>query len=301
MISDAAANEERPFEKIEHWRFYWDWIWSVGPILGCAILCEQVGFYFYPIAIYVIGNRFFRLATLGHEGLHHLISRNVKWNTFLARYLCHFPTISSHSRYKAIHLLHHRYLGEAADPDRYVYEEYPEPFSRWLKRIAIDLATGRIFYEFLEYYTELPERIRVRLGGKPRLLPLVKSDFWEYTIFWIIAFSTITYFDAWRPMLLYYFGPAYLHMPLIQLANGMQHGAFKGRTESRSQADPYWIVDFFIPLDLNMHFEHHQNPRVPHYHLRQYGDDLRRRGLLPDHNRSTLLDSLKIIFNRKSE
>lgn len=270
-------NAESPteFEKIQHWRFYWDWLWSVGPMIAMAWICENIHFGFYFLFLYFLGNRFFRLATLGHEGLHHLISRIPWWNSFLGRYFCHFPVFASHSRYKTIHRLHHRFLGENGDPDKYIYKEFPEPIFAWSKRIIFDLVSLKIIYEFFEYFSEVPERIRLMLGRKPVRLILFKSDFAEYMVFWTSVIIVLSVFGWWKYFFLYWFIPGMVHFPIIQLANGLQHGAFNGPIGSRTLIDPYLIIDFIIPLDLNHHYEHHLNPRIPHYNLRAYGRHLR--------------------------
>lgn len=261
-----------------------------------ALICEKVHFGFYFLFLYFLGNRFFRLDTIGHEGLHHLISKVPWWNTFLGRYLCHFPGFTSHSRYKTIHMLHHRFLGEGRDPDVYLYGEYPERFTDWLKRIVKDILTLRIVYEFFEYFTEVPDKIRQLLGRKSIKLAMYKSDFTEYLIFWISIMTLLTILGGWRLFLLYWLIPAMLHFPLIQLINGFQHGGFKGPTKSRTQSDSFWFIDFIIPLDLSFHHEHHLNPRVPHYNLRAYSQYLRQNSIPDPETQSNLANTIQLIF-----
>lgn len=268
----------------------------MGPIIGMAYICEKVHFGFYFLFLYFLGNRFFRLDTMGHEGLHHLISKVPWWNTFLGRYFCHFPGFTSHSRYKTIHMMHHRFAGEGRDPDAYLYQEFPIRFKDWLKRIVVDLLTLRIIYEFLEYFTDLPDRIRQWRGQKSTKLVMYKSDFAEYMIFWITVAVLLTVFGGWRLFLLYWLIPAWCHLPIIQLINGFQHGGFDGFAKSRTQSDSFWIIDFIIPLDLCFHHEHHLNSRIPHYNLRAYSEFLKNSSSHDPETHSNLLGSLKILF-----
>ena len=295
-MTTNLRNGHDHLEKIQPWRFYWDWLSSTLPILGLAYFCETVSFAAYPIAVYIIGNRFFRLSILGHEGVHGLISRSRRWNDFLARYFCHFPTFISHSRYKSLHLLHHRYLGTQSDPDVYIFEEFPEPFRKWAGRIVVDLLIGRILYHFLAHFSELQERIGALLGRPRHQLAIVRSDFIEYCVFWILLFTAISHWGVWYYATLYYFLPAYLHLPIIQIVNGMQHGAFHEKIGTRSQIVQEWMAELTIPLHLNLHYEHHLNTKIPHYNLPSLSSSLREQQAVPPNCHMSLADSVKILF-----
>lgn len=292
------AKTEKDFERLQHWRFYWDWLSCVGPIVAMALICEKIHFAFYFLFLYFLGNRFFKLAALGHEALHHLISRTPWWNNFLGRYLCHFPTFISHSRYKTIHTLHHRFLGENHDPDLFLYQEFPISLSFWLKTKLKELFTLKIFFDFCEYYTEIPEKIRYLCGQKSSQLKLIRSDFFEFCIFWIFTITVISYFGFWNYVLLYWLLPCLLHLPILQLANGFQHGGFKSKAESRTVTGPQWIINFVIPLELNYHSEHHFNTQIPHYNLKAYAKFLKQKMTVPPgaETHQNLSSSFKSIF-----
>jgi fatty acid desaturase len=286
----------KSFEVVRPWRFWWDWLWTVVPVFGLIYLCEQVSFLFYIPAVYLIGSRIFRLALLGHEGVHGLLFRSSKWNTFVARYLCHFPVMISFSRYRAIHLLHHRFVGEGQDPDGYIYQGYPICFRTWLKRTLVGILIGRALLNFFEYFTEVPVHVRKLFGRPEGRQLLVKSDFSQYLIFWCVVLLTIIYFEAWYYFALYYLVPAYLLMPFNELSNAYQHGAYSGKAQSRSQTLPYGLMEFIFPLHLNFHFEHHLNSRVPHYNLPVYSRALKARNRLPQENVGSFTAATRLIF-----
>ncbi len=288
------------FERLHTWRFFWDWLWCFLPICLMIYVIEVVRFEFYFLFLYFIGNRAYRMSTLGHEGLHHLISKNQELNTFLARYFCHFPTFTSHSRYKNLHILHHRYLGQDMDPDKYLYKDYPKFFKPWILKVIWELVTFRMLFDFAVYYTDLLDIGKFLFRRKNLKLKLVKSDLAQYLVFWTICFSLISIFGLWKYFLLYWVLPIYLHLPIIQLTNGLQHGAFKSLPQARTQVDSFWLIDWFIPLDLNFHYEHHLNPRIPHYKLRKFSNYLVKNGRAPFQNHSTLSESLRLILKRSS-
>ena len=67
----------------------------------------------YPLAVVWIGSRMLGLWVLSHEGLHHLISRDVRVNDALTRLLLAWPIFLSLSGFRRDHLRHHRHLGSA--------------------------------------------------------------------------------------------------------------------------------------------------------------------------------------------
>lgn len=277
----------KDFETLQPWRFAWDWLWTIGPIVILIWFCEKIYFGLYPIAALIIGNRLFRLATLGHEGLHHLISRNTFLNNFLARYLCYFPVFISFARAKSLHMLHHRFLGEGKDPDHYLFSEYPLSFYKWIRRILRDMLTMKILHDYFSYYSELIDRRRIAL---------YKSDLTNYLLFWFTCGIGIYYFNLGLHFLLYWLVPLFFQLPLIQLVNGFQHGAIAKPLTSRSVIEPSWLIEALIPLDLNFHSEHHLNPRVPHYHLCRYSAFLNNNSTDLELNRSSLAQTLREVF-----
>lgn len=265
------TQETAEFEKLQPWRFAVSWGLPVVTVSLMIYACEELSFKLYPLALFIIGACFFRIAVLGHEGLHHLICANKSLNTFLGRYFCHFLVFTSHSRYKNIHSLHHRYTGLAQDPDAYLYREFPLPFRMWLRRILWDLLSLRMLVDFFSYFTDIADFLKIHLLRRPApRLSYYRSDLLQFTLFWSFFCVLFSLTGTWKYFLLYWVAPAYLFLPIIQLSNGIQHGAYSGPIESRTLLAPWWILSWLLPVDLNYHYEHHLNPHVPHYRLKDY-------------------------------
>jgi fatty acid desaturase len=271
-------------EKINSFRFLIDFLTGWIPIFIMIYLSEKISFWFYILALPVIINRQVSLVLLGHEGAHGLLAKNILLNNFLSRYLFHFPGFISHSHYKAIHLLHHRFVGTQRDPDIYLYDKYPMSFLNWMKTTIKSYLNGSIFYYFVNYFTELADQFR-RLIGKTssRDQKIVRSDFFEYIIFWFIAFLTIHHYGLWSQFFIYWIIPVVLSMPYIQFHNVLEHGVMDKEAlySSRTIVGNYFFIEALMPRHLNYHLEHHLNDRIPHYNLSDYSKLLTERLIDP--------------------
>lgn len=70
------------------------------------------------LAIFMVGAGQHQLTGLGHEGSHHSLFRNKKWNEFASDVLCMFPVYSSTHFYRLQHLAHHQFVNDPEkDPD----------------------------------------------------------------------------------------------------------------------------------------------------------------------------------------
>lgn len=261
------------FEKLQTGRFIWDFLSIWIPIGGAYLLSEKVSFWFYPLSLFIIAHRQVANALMGHEGAHGLLAQNRRFNDILARYLFHFPALISHSRYKSLHMLHHRFLGQKHDPDTFLYTGYPMRIGDFLKISLSRYFTGASVYFFANYFTELPKMIRRTLRIKYARDPHnIKSDFLGYCLFWTSALFVIHMTGFWREFLLYWIVPVILSIPWIQFQNALEHGALKLEAQefSRSILTPYPLVALMLPKNLNCHLEHHLNPHVPHYRLQPF-------------------------------
>ncbi|MBM4362494.1 MAG: fatty acid desaturase, partial [Deltaproteobacteria bacterium] len=73
-----------------------------------------------PLAFFQ-GTRINALNVLVHEGSHHSLAASRRANVLLANLAAGYPILFDAAGYRHVHAAHHRYLGEAADPDRPLY------------------------------------------------------------------------------------------------------------------------------------------------------------------------------------
>lgn len=84
----------------------------------------------FVLAVFIVGVHQHRLAVLGHESAHGLISKNKKLNRLLANAFVFWPLCLNYDAYKSFHLKHHRYNGTSKDPEL----EHKAIFNQWKTR-----------------------------------------------------------------------------------------------------------------------------------------------------------------------
>jgi fatty acid desaturase len=247
--------------------------------IGCAISLSEWHFYFYPLSALVIANRQFALTLLGHEALHKTLLRSAFWNDFAGRYFCHFPLFMSFARYRRKHMLHHGLVGTSADPDLGLYDFYPD--EKIAARILRNFLTLKLFYQFFEYYSDIPGFIAGRLPRSDGSA-FSQNDFGRYMVFQIASIGTLVFCGLGKGLLLYWILPLLVALPYIFVVGGIQHGPLRKNDESKQRSrtvtGPKWIMEMCLPVDINFHGEHHLFPAVPHAHLRRLSRDLEGRG-----------------------
>ncbi|MCM2282618.1 MAG: fatty acid desaturase [Bdellovibrionaceae bacterium] len=249
-------------------RHRYAWIHALTIVATFAVsiwLCEFVSFWFYPFAIFLIGSRIFALSLIGHECVHGLLFRSPKWNSFVGRWLCHFPCLISHSHFGRIHLLHHRYLGETVDPDLYIYQKSWSSPSAWVWNQLTDILTLRSFFAFQSYSNGLPQRL---LGKYPFR---GQSDHGLFVLFWIVIVGAFASTDGLEYLILYWLVPYITWGPWVLLVNHFHHyhdgGVRAGFSRDLIFQNRVW-EELLFPLSINFHHAHHMQPHLPHYELR---------------------------------
>ena len=266
------------------WRPAWDIFLCYGPIFAVIFLSEQ-SFVFYPVAMLVIANRLLALSLICHEGLHGTLFEKPRWNDFVGRWFCAFPTMISFSKYRRMHLMHHRALGHHRwDPDLHLYNFYPTSASRYIVDSITQLFQFKTCLSFTRYYTELPElweicRTRRFSDLKPTAGVFKENDILAFLIFFVGSISVAVWAGLGREVFLYWTLPlVFITQPYVLLMGGLQHGPIplEGAVEERSRSirGPKWLMEILLPLDINYHGEHHFNPSVPHYWLKTLAKDL---------------------------
>lgn len=262
------------------WRAGYDIFASWLVIVGAWYAVLSVSWWLYPIACIVIANRILALSLICHEGLHRSLHPNNWMNDFLGRYFCAFPTFISFSRYRRLHLLHHSSVGsDRWDPDRHLYDFYPQSKSDFFKRLGVRVLTLQTAYDFILYFTEIPATLR-RKSLSDVIGP--HSDFLPFVFFQLTLLGLLIALGMLPEYLLLYLLPFILiTQPYVMLMGGLQHGPLPAASHenvSRTVAGSKIYMWLLLPLDINFHAEHHLDPSVPHYWLKQMSADLREAG-----------------------
>jgi fatty acid desaturase len=271
------------FRQLNPWRSSFEILYSYFFIAVTIAAVLQISWRLYPLAIIIIGNRIHALALLGHEATHGTLYSNTKLNTWVGRYLCHFPATISHHRYKVQHLLHHRFLGSIEDPDIEFYRPYPNSKIATLRELFVTFLTGRMTLDFWEYYNgfRLP-------WWKGRNYHVVgKSDQPKLLGYWLVLSLIAVFSNNIIYLLLFWFVPLFCWLPWLQFKVAIEHAPIAidssgpiGKT--RTILTHPILEKLLFPFHINYHSEHHLFPWVPHYNLPQLSFELTQLEKQPD-------------------
>ncbi len=232
-------------------------------------ICEFVSFWFYPIAVVVLGNQYYCLALLGHEGIHGILHKNITINRILGRYFCHFPIFISLSHYGMNHLRHHRNLGTNEDPDLKIYENAYPSIASWVGQSIKNILTLKTIFYFINYFNGGIDFLRGRYPFK------MKTDLPHFFVYWffigVFVFSTGIYIE----LLMYLTVPVIILLPWFFVGNLYQHYSEPGENRSVTYTILFknkWIQELLFPLNLNYHEVHHRHPDIPYYLLPNHSE-----------------------------
>lgn len=219
------------------------------------------------LVVLLMGLRMNAFGVILHEGSHGLLARPRKRNDRLCNWAAAFWTINSVEEYRPTHRLHHRYLGQARDPDR---NFYLVPAHRGALTLLIlqDLlgvtafrrATTRISGTSKE--SEAPASLLTRpqlLVGKLVTQLVVLGQF---VVFQGVARGILYYLVFWLvPIVCLY--PMILRLKTItEHFDPALRDPTKTRWIARTNA-AWWLQNHWVGARMEYHFEHHVLPTLP--------------------------------------
>lgn len=232
----------------------------------------------YAIAFLLIGTSQYRLFILAHDAIHGALHPNRRLNDNLARWLVYGPMFMALEDARRNHLQHHRHMGTAADPDRYLHTFTDKatplsfllycsgfatfgktvlkvtPFGRLLQKKTPTSPTSQTSPNLLTDY--LKQRIPVFIW-QPLLI----------AAFWLSPLPIWAYFLLW-------FAPIYaLVFVPDEIRAFCDHAVLCYPDEAGDRGrlvsfvPPWWEALLFAPHHMHYHAEHHLWPAIPHYNL----------------------------------
>lgn len=273
-FSPEITSQIRELTKLDNWHGLLALLEDYLIILASILITSHITWFFYPIALLVIGSRQRALATLMHESAHGVLAKNkfLNWvgGTFCSGYLI----LQQMTVYKKSHCYeHHCHLGNPElDPDFKFYREEGlynphSPKDFLVKHIIQPL----LLFKVPQYVFYL---VKHRLFGKggdacgaaqsagrkesmivlAYLLTIVGTSIWfgfwdELILFWLVPYITVF-------QVLGYFIEVSEHYPLV--GNNTVDLYM-----SRNRFSP-WYEAFFTSMHCeNFHLIHHLMPSVP--------------------------------------
>ena len=272
-LSDAVRLDFDPRElaRPSSWRAVLEIAVTWGVIAAAITAYLRWPSWWLFLAVFVfVASRQYALLILLHDAFHALVHPNRRVNDILGRLALGAPCGSAYWPSRAVHLEHHRYLGEVDDPELFLHSAGPPREKR---------APGRLLWHFLRLVLG-DQALHTYLGGKAStdatpmtrvhrvargMIPVAVAQLGLLAMF-ALAGSWPTYFTLWL-------------LPLLTLAvlfNGMRTFCDHANVTDEPSGKDHRLVTyrsspperFFIaPFHMNYHAEHHLFPYVPHYRL----------------------------------
>jgi fatty acid desaturase len=222
--------------------------------------------------LFFIATRQHALLIMMHEAAHFLISHNRAVNDTVSNLFCAFPFLVSNKRYRTNHLLHHRHVNTADDPDLSV-NIHPSTLSALVLLLAQDLFCLSLAKTFR----------RSRKFGVMGIFLSSQPGFATERVLFLGLVAALTaailYFHIGSQFLLYWVIPLFSFLQVLLTLRGFAEHAGRIDDDLLNHAR---TVDLgpverivFAPCHTNRHLEHHLYPSVPAHNLEALSEALR--------------------------
>jgi fatty acid desaturase len=223
------------------------------------------------LAIPVIGNRYYALFIIGHDGLHRRLFPTIKKNDFWNDLLIMAPIGAITRLNNRNHLAHHRELATENDPDRH-------------KHACLNKAEHVEFLEFLSGVASFWKSVKAVLSSwsqknvqnAPARSTANTHTLRDFVIlagwFGVLA-GGLTWFIGWWAYPVLWLLPVYAFMVL---GDNFRSFAEHSHPEGDEAADRHRLITYIgnplertlvAPMNMNFHVAHHLWPSIPYYNL----------------------------------
>ena len=205
-----------------------------------------------------------------HETAHQTLT-SFKWfNVALGRILGTAMYVP-YTVYRESHIRHHANLNKPNDWELWPYADPTSPL--WFRRIFVwfDLLLGvygsPIVYGRIYFHRDSPIK-------SPAIRRRIRNEYFAIVIFWVFAFSVITYSGAWWGFFKIWWIPtaiAGICQTVRKLTEHLGMSSYDPMLGTRTVLGTNWMTRLgtFINFDLFIHGPHHRHPRVSHNLLKQ--------------------------------
>lgn len=278
--------------------------WAIVAV-AVALAARTGTWWSYAAGIVVVATRQHALAVLVHDGAHHLLYRNARWNDVVSDVALAFPLFVSTRLYRRQHLVHHRLLNTDGDPDLDLVSATRTP-REWMLIALGDVTGANLVLTRLGVVdvvgTAGQSSFVAALGkrGRETRAWLGRGQLVGFGAFAAASALALTLTGAWKLYLLLWALPAMTVLNLVFRLRGVaEHVACESTDElngSRTVLAPLperWLL---APCNINYHLEHHLFPGVPHFNLRR----LYRRLAVDDEYRGRATTSRSYVLGPRS-
>ncbi len=281
------AERVRALSKRRPWRAVRDAAISWAFIVGAWVAAAAIGeWWAIALAAPIVGNRFYALWIIGHDGLHRRLIEGTARNDLFCDLVVLAPIGTITRINNRNHLKHHQYLATEDDPDRHKHGSYN-------KRTRLELAgyltavgsvvytVGHVFHRYKDMEARQSEAARAAASG-PEARPRYRArDILMLAGWQVVLFATLTLLFGWWAYLLLWWVPVFV---FTFLADNLRTFVEHSQPTNDAEADghrlvtnhPSWFErQLLSPMKMNHHAAHHLWPSIPYYNLPQADAEMR--------------------------
>jgi fatty acid desaturase len=221
-----------------------------------------------PLAMIVVGTRFYALFVIGHDGLHRRLFADRAKNDLVCDAFILAPIGGITRIHNRNHLAHHRYLATELDPDRHKHACFNKTdlteVLAYMSGISSVVTSARNVF-FPERSPKPPEEnarerytardLAILAGAQLTLIVGLTWTFgwWGWPVMWLVPVYLFTY-----------------------LGDSIRSFAEHSHPEADALADEHRLITyvssplermFFAPMNMNYHAAHHLWVSIPYYNL----------------------------------
>lgn len=213
----------------------------------------------------IVGNRYYALYIIGHDGLHRRLHDNVRANDLINDILILAPVGAITRVNRQNHMQHHRTLGRSDDPDLFKY------------RSREHLTVGAMLLSFTGIPLILRAAANVFVQSTPDKAPHAKHSGRDIAILLLCQGALIgglTLAFGWWGYIVMWLLPVAMFTVSIDLLRVYVEHSVEHESSEPSLLDRLIMVEssmvervFFSPMNMNHHVAHHLWPTIPYYNL----------------------------------
>ncbi len=247
-------------------------------IVLAALTVLHVSWWFYPLAVVLIGAHQRGLTTISHDAAHRTLARSKIWNYLLGILFAAYPLFQKHYAYRISHVYqHHPYLGDVnRDPDLKFFldsgvYEVCHPID-YLFRIVIWPMLGGAAFNYLGFLWT--NRFKVSESPDSHIDPSrVQLDNIGFACFWLTIAGGSLMLGLFDELLLFWVVP---YLTAFQVLGWFVEIAEHSPMCETESANIYltrnrkgnWIERILVGVNLDeYHLEHHLSPGIPFWLL----------------------------------
>ncbi len=254
------------------------WCWGMM-ILGIVPYLLMPNIWTFLLAFAFVTSRMGALLALAHDAQHAAFLPDKKWNDLIAAWFCAYPVGSIFGSSRAVHMAHHKLLGQEDDPDRNFHlEDNKATVREFVIHFVRLVFGGQLWTSIIKNGLLRPlkrdkkdaETVVLQRTGHPEILNLVPVQLVVWGTLWVASGQFWLYFALWLL-------PIFTTGTFLGFLRGFvdharlkddQDGPMEGRLVSVMNVGPVtrW---YLAPFDFKYHAEHHLFPSVPHYCLEE--------------------------------